>query len=229
MTRVITALLICLLIATPASAGLFFSKDKPQAQPEADVQVTFDGTGITDPAQAEKKAPEIPEGKFAYTLGPDDVIEISILQPDKFSNVVTVTPDGYVSCPYIGSVQVKGLTPDEAQNLIQSRLADGYMKYPVVLVTLKQSNSRKFFVYGEVAKPGTYPIQENTTVLRAISMAGGFTKFGSSARVKILRPRDDKPGYDPIKIDIKRLMNGSAEEDILLKPWDIVVVSEGLF
>lgn len=164
-----------------------------------------------------------------YTVGVDDILEISVLQPDKIKQVVNVAPDGTITFPYIGSVMVKDLTISEIQGKIQDGLANGFMKYPVVVVSLQESRSRKFFVYGEVMKPGTYPLQENATVLRAISMAGGFTKFGSSSRVRVLRSRENEPGYEPIKIDIKKLMSGSPEDDILLKPGDMVVVSEGLF
>ncbi|VAX37822.1 hypothetical protein MNBD_UNCLBAC01-1515 [hydrothermal vent metagenome] len=164
-----------------------------------------------------------------YTVGVNDVLEISVLQPDELLRDVIVSPDGTISYPYIGSVKVKGLSIPQVQEAVQKMLADGYMKYPVVLVLLKESRSRQYLVYGEVKSPGSYAIEEYSTVLRAISMAGGFTKFGSSSRVKVLRPKKNKPGYENIKIDIKKVMNGTSEEDILLKAGDMVVVSEGVF
>lgn len=164
-----------------------------------------------------------------YTIGIDDVLDIAILRPEQLALSSTVSPDGSINYPYIGKVEVKGLTLTEIQQQIQSRLAEGFMQYPVVSVTLRESRSRKFFVYGEVMRPGGYMIEDNVTVLRAISMAGGFTKFGSSSRVKVLRLRKDKPGYEPIKINIKEVMNGKADADILLRPGDTVVVSEGVF
>ena len=163
-----------------------------------------------------------------YTVGIDDVMDISVLQPEKLLTSVVVSPDGAITFPYIGSVVVRGMTLSQVQQAIQDKLADGYMKYPVVSVSLKESRSRKFFVYGEVLKPGTYYINENITVLRAITMAGGFTKFGSS-KVKILRPKQGKPGYDTVQVNIKAVMDGAAQEDVLLAPEDIVVVSQGLF
>ncbi len=60
-------------------------------------------------------------------------------------------------------------------------------------------------------------------------MAGGFTKFGSSSKVKVLRAKENAAGYDTIKVDIKGLMNGDAQEDIVLIANDIIVVSEGIF
>jgi polysaccharide export outer membrane protein len=117
-------------------------------------------------------------------------------------NNVTVAPDGSINYPYIGTVQVKGMTLEKIQDEIQKRLADGYMKYPVVAASLKENRSKKFFVYGEVIRPGTYALDENVTILKAISMAGGFTKFGSSSRVKVLRERKGKAGFDTIKVNI---------------------------
>jgi polysaccharide biosynthesis/export protein len=164
-----------------------------------------------------------------YTVGVDDILEISVLQPDEMLRVANVAPDGMITFPYIGTIKVKDLTITQIQEKVQTALADGYMKYPVVVVSLQESRSRRFFVYGEVIKPGTYSIAENTTVLRAISMAGGFTKFGSSSRVKVLRPKSKDTGYETIKIDIKKVMNGESQNDILLLAGDMVVVSEGVF
>ncbi len=176
---------------------------------------------MAEPTMAE------PEGG-QYTIGVDDVLEISVVQPDQVVSVVTVSPDGSVSFPYVGNILVKGKTLTDVQTQIEMELATGYMKYPVVSVSLKESRSRKFSVYGEVVRPGAYPLEENTTVLRAISIAGGFNKFGSANRVKLLRPKDDG-GYETIKINIKEVMEGNTQSDRRLQSGDIVVVSEGIF
>lgn len=173
-------------------------------------------------------AQEISDTKKEYKVGVGDVLTISVLRPENITIIANVAPDGTISFPYIGQVKVKGLSLSQIENLIQTKLSEGYMKYPVVTVSLKEPRSKKFFVYGEVVKPGAYFLDENTTVLKAISMAGGFTKFGSS-KVKILRERKDGKGYKVIKVNIKAIMNGKSEEDILLQPGDIVVVSEGVF
>jgi len=179
------------------------------------------------PARAEEGTKEA--NKTVYAIGIDDVLDINVIQPEQLAMTVTVAPDGSISFPYVGNVNVKGMTLGEVQEEIQARLADGYMKYPVVAVSLRESRSRKFFVYGEVLKPGTYPIHEKVTVLKAISMAGGFTKYGSSSNVKVLRPKKTGAGYETIKISIKGVMNGHPEADIFIEPEDIVVVSEGIF
>lgn len=169
------------------------------------------------------------EGNDAYKVGVDDVLEISIIQPETYMTSVTVAPDGRISFPYVGTVYVKGRTLDEIKDSLESALSDGYMEYPVLTVFLKESLSRKFFVYGEVIKPGTYRLHESTTVLKAITIAGGFTRFGSSSKVKILREKEDGPGYENFLVNIKDVMNGDDSKDIILQPNDIVVVSEGVF
>lgn len=164
-----------------------------------------------------------------YTVGVGDVLEIRILKPDDLKNESTVTPSGEVSVPYLGSINVKGKTITQIQRTIQNNLASGYLKYPVVVVSLLQSHSRNFTISGEVIRPGTYPLGEDTTVLKAVSIAGGFTRFGSKSSVKVLRPRKDKPGYYNIKVDLKEALNGNAQADIVIQAGDIIVISEGLF
>ena len=163
-----------------------------------------------------------------YRVGVDDILVINVLQPEEILNEVVVTPDGAISFPYIGNITVRDMTINQIQQEIQQRLADGYLKYPSVVVSLKESRSRKFFVYGEVNKPGAYFMEENATVLRAVSMAGGFTRFGSASRVKVLRPKHLKAGYDSIPVKINAVMSGNSDEDLILKSGDIVVVSEGI-
>jgi polysaccharide export outer membrane protein len=164
-----------------------------------------------------------------YQVGPNDILDINVLQPEQLADTATVSPDGSITFPYIGTVSVRGQTLAQIQDEIQRRLGDGYMKYPVVAVALKESHSRRFFVYGEVVKSGAYDIEENMTVLRGISMAGGFSQFGSSSRVKILRPKKGSTGYDVIKVNIKDVMDGVADSDPVINQGDIIVVSEGIF
>jgi len=169
------------------------------------------------------------EGSTEYQVGTNDILDINVLQPEQLLNTVTVSPDGSITFPYIGTVPVRGKTLAQIQDDIQKRLGDGFMKYPVVSVSLKESHSRRFFVYGEVSKPGAYDIEDNMTVLRGISMAGGFTQFGSASRVKVLRPKKGEGGYDVIKVNIKDVMDGVADADPAIDQGDIIVVSEGIF
>jgi protein involved in polysaccharide export with SLBB domain len=164
-----------------------------------------------------------------YRVGVGDVIEIRILKPDPSVDRVTVSPSGDISVAYLGSVNVKGKSITEIQHNIQYRLANGYLKYPVLTISLLESHSRNYTISGEVTTPGTYPLGDNTTVLKAVSVAGGFTRFGSKSKVRVLRQRPDRPGYTKIEVDVGKVMEGDARADIVLEPGDIIVVSESFF
>lgn len=165
-----------------------------------------------------------------YQVGIDDVLQINVLQPDTLSSTVTVSPDGFIAFPYIGEVQVQGLTLKQIKQEIESRLADGFMKYPLVTVFLQESRSLKFFIYGDIAKPGAYTLEKNVSVLQAIALSGGFTRFNSSSRVAILRPFENtKLGFQTIEVDIRAAMRGFSSANPRLQADDIVMVSQGTF
>ncbi|GAB4533969.1 MAG: hypothetical protein Fur0020_00120 [Thermodesulfovibrionia bacterium] len=88
--------------------------------------------------------------------------------------------------------------------------------------------NKTFLIYGEVQKIGEFPLTDGMTVFKAITIAGGFNKWGSPSNIKILRPREDNKEFDIIKVNVKRVIDGDASADIPLKPGDIVVVSSGI-
>lgn len=163
-----------------------------------------------------------------YLVGVDDIILIMVIQPDKLESELTVSPDGAITFPYIGKVLVKGLTLMQIQENIQTRLAE-YMKYPVVTVSLRESRSRMFFVYGEVRLPGAYPIQQNMSVLRAVSMAGGFTPVAATNDVKILRSKADNTSNETLSADVSGVMQGKTENDLKIQAGDVITVSKRFF
>lgn len=164
-----------------------------------------------------------------YTIGVDDIIDISILQPEKIMTTVSVTPDGYITFPYIGNVQAKGMTLPKLQTKIQTMLAEGYMKYPVVSVSLRESRSRKFAVSGDVLRPGVYHIEENTTILKAIYIAGGFATNSNSSQIKILRLKKNNIGYETITMSGNDISNDVKHQNLLIQPGDVIEVLGGKF
>lgn len=170
-----------------------------------------------------------PEGDSEYAVGVGDELEISVLQPDQFIMNVSVAPDGYISFPYIGKLKVKGSNTSQIQKEIEKKLGEGYLKYPVVTVYLKQSKSKKYLVSGEIERPGAYFLEDDLTVLRAISIAGGFTPVANTNSVKILRLKKDHRGYETIYVNMKRAMDGDMASDVELKPEDMIIVPKSFF
>ncbi len=111
-----------------------------------------------------------------YLVGPLDVLQIEIWDNADLSREVSVSLKGAIFLPLIGEVIVKNLTSKQIQKIIRNDLADGYLVDPQVTVTVKEYNSKKIYVLGEVNKPGYYPFSKETTFVELISMVGGLTQ-----------------------------------------------------
>ena len=126
-------------------------------------------------------------GGSEFRLGPDDVIEVFVWKEPELSTTVVVRPDGKVSLPLIGELPTSGKTAVELQKEIGQKLTQ-YISEPVVNVMVKEVNSAKVSVLGEVKTPGIYKIKDRATVLDVIALAGGFTEYAKRNKVRIIRP-----------------------------------------
>jgi polysaccharide export outer membrane protein len=162
-----------------------------------------------------------------FLLGPEDVVEITVWRNQDLSRVQVIRPDGLISMPIIGDVPAAGLTGNRLAKRIEERLA-GFVANPVVTVSVKDINSYSIFVLGEVVKPGKYTLKSYTTLLQAISMAGGFTEFAKRNRLAVLRiaPNGDGQLHEQrITVRFDDVVAGRGEPgNMVLKSGDTVVV-----
>lgn len=157
-----------------------------------------------------------------YIIGPEDVLNVNVWKEAEMSGVVPVRPDGKISLPLLNDVQAAGLTPTQLADQVSEKLKK-YVEQPRVTVVVTQVNSRRYFVLGEVTKAGAYPLVPNMTVLQALSSAGGFTQFANSKAIYVLRVENGKQNKLPFNYrDVVKGRN--AEQNILLKPGDTIVV-----
>ena len=157
-----------------------------------------------------------------YILGPEDLLLVSVWGEEALTKQVTVRPDGKISLPLIPDLQASGLTPLELRDQIAKRL-QGYVKAPNVSVVVLEANNFRIFLLGEIAKPGMYRVRNQTTLLQAISMAGGFTHFAAPNGTTIIRHQSNSREVIPVQVnDIVK--NGLAERDLWLMPGDIVII-----
>lgn len=173
-------------------------------------------------AAAGKKDTSLPSQD--YQIGPEDVLEISVWKNADLSKTVNVRPDGKISLPLIGDLQAGGLTPNQLKNEITSRLKT-YQETAVVSVIVQAVNSYRVFIVGEVRTPGTYLLKNRTTVLQAISLAGGFTQFASKNKIVVIRQKGD--GTDErVKIRFDDLVYGDEnfKKNLILNPGDTIFV-----
>ena len=163
----------------------------------------------------------------ASALGPGDVFEVRVFQEADVSGIHRVGPDGTIEFPLCGKVTVGGLTAAAAAEAIAGCLRSGHFyKNPQVSVFLKELNSRKVFVFGEVQKPGTFPHEDGMSVVQALALAGGFSKLASKNACTVTRL---VAGAETrIKVPVDDIVAGRAPGFTLL-PGDILYVPESLF
>jgi len=156
-----------------------------------------------------------------YQMGPEDVLRISVWENKELTLDLVVRPDGKISMPLIQDVVAEGQTAAELANTIHDRLLT-YIKEPQVSVIVLQVNAPKYFVMGNVAKPGTYSLRSETSVLQALALAGGFTQFASKRNIKLIRNTGGK--QDSRRINYNDMIGDAGDGNYILKSGDTIVV-----
>ena len=157
-----------------------------------------------------------------YQLGSGDVIEISVWKDPELSRNLVVPPDGIISFPLIGSIDVTHLTVSELKKVVTQKLSE-FIPDATVTIMLLEINSLKAYVIGKVNNPGEFPINLETNVMQVLSMAGGLNPFASKGNINIIRHRDNR--IIKIPFDYGQVEKGkNLEQNILLLSGDVVVV-----
>ena len=162
----------------------------------------------------------------ASTLGPGDVLEVRVYREAELSGVYQVGSEGDVVFPLCQRVVVTGLTPNGASDKFRECLAAGFMRDPQVSVVVKEYNSKKVFVFGEVQKPGTFVYQDGMSIVQAVTVAGGFTRTAAQNATSVTRRV--KGQEVRMKVNVQDIALGKAP-NFTLEPGDIVFVPESLF
>jgi polysaccharide export outer membrane protein len=150
-----------------------------------------------------------------YAIGEGDLLKVTVYDNPDLATEARVN-DGRITFPLIGEIFVNDLTVSDVERRITALLTDGYLKKPHVSVTILEYG-KKVYVNGEVRNPGAYKITKGLTVLKAITIAGGFTMKASEGRTRIIRKTENG------EISIK------AKMDDLVMPDDIIMVPESYF
>ena len=182
--------------------------------------------GTAAPAAAPRAGAAAPSGGVTtppdYVIGPDDVLTIVFWREKDLSSEAAVRPDGMISLPLLNEIAAAGLTPEQLRLKLTEQAAQ-YIEEPTVTVQVKQINSRKVFITGQIAKPGPYPLAGPTTVLQLIATAGGVLEYADSKKISIMRVVNGRQTSLPFNYgDVERGKN--LEQNILLKPGDTILV-----
>ena len=157
-----------------------------------------------------------------YHIGPGDLLEISVWKDESLSKQLVVPPDGFISFPLIGDIDVSGKTVADLRKHVTERLTE-YVPDVTVTVMLLEIISLRAYVIGKVNNPGEFPINMDTSVMQILSKAGGLNPFASSGKILILR-RGNKATIK-IPFNYKEVAKGkNLDQNIVLRRGDVVVV-----
>ena len=177
---------------------------------------------VADTAPLAQKFKSIPTDQD-YVIGVQDLLAIDVWREPEVSRTVPVRPDGKISLPLVGELSVSGLTPREVEKQLSAEL-EAYVRKPQVTVVVQEVNSRKFYVIGQVERPGTYPLSAHMTVLEALATVGGFRDFAKVQQIYLLRLLPDG-SRRRIYFNYKAAVNGKDPyNDTELEIGDTIVV-----
>lgn len=170
---------------------------------------------------------DLPPPIEVTTLGVGDVFELRIVGEEKLPTVFAVAPDGTVDLPYVKRLKVEGLEPQEVSELVRKKLVEReVLADPNVSVNMKEYNSKRIEIIGEVSKPGSLPLVPGMTLLRAISIAGGFNSLAKKSEVTIRRRV--KGGTRAATVSVDDIIDNRIP-DPLLQSGDSVFVPQKVF
>jgi len=158
-----------------------------------------------------------------YRIGTEDLLEIQVFGVDQLSRTVRVNSLGNVSLPLIGTIAVGGLTAQEAERLIAGKLSERFLQDPQVGVFIKEFTNQRVTIEGAVQKPGIYPMRGQTTLLRALALAGGQGTMSDMHEVMIFRREADGNRVSQA-YDVEKIRRGEVDDPAVVND-DVVVVN----
>jgi protein involved in polysaccharide export with SLBB domain len=159
-------------------------------------------------------------------VGLDDTFDVRVYGEADLTGTFRVATDGTIDYPLAGRVQVAGLRTGEIQQLLVNKLKDRYLKDPQVIVTIKDRNSQKISVLGQVSKPGQVVYYPNMTIVDAIASAGGFTGIAAKNSVNLRRETGGK--IEMHVFPVADISEGRSP-NVMVLPGDVLVVDERVF
>lgn len=175
--------------------------------------------------------------KNNYVVGPGDVLDIQVWDNSDLNRKVEISQEGSFSFPFVGKIKASNLSVFQIERLLVKKLSDGYLVAPQVSITVAEYRNQKVFLFGEIARPGSYVLKHRSHLLEIISEAGGFTAQRGATGV-VVRPEagankkaptsiHDAKKSEIIQINLDKLLSGAADTPpFYVMPGDSIYIGE---
>jgi len=183
--------------------------------------VTVAAAGCTHTA----RPVDLPPPYDSTAIGVGDIFELQIVGEEKLPTTFKVSSDGTVMLPLVKRVAVAGLEPQKVEDIVIQKLKDGgQLTDPVVTVTVREYNSKRIEILGEVQKSGSFPLEPKMSLMRLIAIAGGFNPMAKRDKVSIRRQLRDG-SVKAVEVNVEDIM-GNLIPDVPLQAGDAVSVPQ---
>lgn len=164
-------------------------------------------------------AVNVGEAEGVYRVGPGDEITVNVFGVEELSGDYRIDGLGRVSMPLIGSVEISGYSLTEAEEVLERRYGEQYLRNPQISVSVLEFRSQQFTAMGAVSQPRVYNTERKLTLIEALAMAGGLG--GNAGQYVYLTDRVRNPetgelGTRSLAVAIEDLTRGNAEVNIVL-------------
>lgn len=169
------------------------------------------------------------EGNSDYVLQPADLIRVVIFQEPDLQREVRITQEHTITLPLLGSIDVKGKTVRQAEEIIRARYDKDYLVNPQVNLTVLEYVESTVQVVGAVNSPGAvrFPPEQKLTLVEAIARAGGHARIADLRKVRLTRVKSDGQSEN-FTVNVDELMKGGSDEQWVLTKGDVIFVPERL-
>lgn len=213
---VCAALSACTTYSVPTASGSSVSTSKTAAPDNLTRQGVLDGIAKL-------------RSTNAYVLQPGDLVDIQVFREEEMNRTLRISGDGTITFPLVGTVEIAGLSIQDAQDKLAEYLRT-YLREPQVSMLVKEYGNKSVYVLGQVKRPSSIqiPPEKQLTVLEAISSVGGFTDIANTSKVRVLRMENNQ--QKTIDVDVSQITKlGNKALDIALMPGDVVFVPQSMF
>ena len=181
-------------------------------------------------AYAQEQPPELAQPKAEstdYVMQPSDLIRVMVFQEPDLMREVRITQEYTITLPLIGTIDLRGKTVRQAEEIIRSLYDKDYLVNPQINLTVLEYTQRTVKVLGAVNQPGAivFPPEQKMGLLEAIARAGGFSRIAERRKVRLSRTLEDGKSENYI-INTDEMIQGASAEQWLLTKGDVIFVPE---
>ena len=167
-----------------------------------------------------------PQAQGAYRIGANDLIEVNVFRVEELSKETRVDASGRISLPLIGVMKVAGMTQQQLEKTLAQKLSKSYLQNPQVSVFIKEQTSDEVTVGGSVNRAGVFPLKGDTTVSKAVALAGGLKQIADPAKVVLFRPYGQGK-FKAYNVNLKAIREGKMNDPYINGKDQLIVHESG--